>query len=115
MLPQIGAHRSKRCRASEISDQRHNQIVLFELLQGEEIFFRRDEAPLLSVFVRIDHQLFVCRQEPRALGTRLKGDVAVAQVGTTDIKGPEDVSQSGLVFTRYFESMFLDQTIFYRA
>src|SRR5262249_7259251 len=88
---------------------RDDQIVSFKTLQRLEIFICGQIASLLSVFVGIDHQLFIGRKNARYSRTGGKTDVAVAEGRAANIESPEDVCQRTLVFLRQFEAMLLDQ------
>ena len=114
MLSEVLPDRTQCRRPGEVSDERHNQVVLLDLLQREEIFFRRQIAALLATLVGIDHELFIGRQDSYGRRADGKRHIAVSQIGTADEKGSEHVCDAGLIVTRQLESVLLQEAVFDR-
>src|SRR5215467_7587919 len=76
VFAQVFTDGPKSSLSCEVSHHRHDQIVSFETLQCQEIVLSPEIASLCTVFIGIDHELFICGKNARHSRTIGKTDVA---------------------------------------
>src|ERR1051326_1624934 len=111
VFAQVFTYGSKGRRSGKVSHNRHNQIVFFKTLEREEIFFGSEIASLLPVFVGIDHQLFICRQNTRCSRAGGKTYIAIPEGRASNVERAENVAQHTFVIRSQLETMPLHQAV----